>query len=137
MDEKILVVNSEKDFLDMMRRTLTLAGFKVDTTENPSDALKLIKKENHKLVVADTNLSRINCIKLVKKIKAINPISNVVLLLTYNDRKDVIECIKLGLTDFFPKPISDEKLFVQTLKNCIYKISRWEDSILGNKDVAK
>ena len=69
----ILVIDNEKDQLEMMRGVLERIGYKAQTTDNPSQALALVKKHAFDLVFLDLIMPEIDGTDLCEQIKRIQP----------------------------------------------------------------
>ena len=54
--KQILLVDDEKDLLDMLRTALQIKGFQVDVAENADSALKLLDAHNYDCVILDMRL---------------------------------------------------------------------------------
>ena len=58
--QKILVVDDDEMIRDIMRTTLSIAGYSVLDAENGKDALEKIKKEDVSIVVTDITMPEMN-----------------------------------------------------------------------------
>ena len=94
---------------DAMRATLsdalTSEGYNdVSTASDGDEAISELQKEAFDLVVLDINMPRTNGFEVLKFIKEKHPITKVVVLTGFADRKNAIESRKLGAEGFVGKP---------------------------------
>ena len=53
MSAKVLLVDDEKDFLDIMAERMTAQGMDVSTATSAEDALEMVSKESYDAVIMD------------------------------------------------------------------------------------
>ena len=69
----ILVVDNEVDQLEMMKGVLERIGFNAQTTDNPKQALAMVKQQAFDLVFLDLIMPEIDGTDLCEQIKRIRP----------------------------------------------------------------
>src|SRR3989344_7059110 len=89
---KILIVEDEKDLLDLYADTLKEAGHEIDTTDDGGEAFDKMKQGGYDLVLLDIILPRLNGLLIMEKLKVTPPVNSnkVVLFLTNLDRNEEI-----------------------------------------------
>ena len=115
MSSKILVVDDEQDFLDSVRRGLTMAGFKnVDLEKDPRTAAALIERgEAYAIALLDITMPHIDGVELLELIKRHSPNTECIMVTALNEVKVAVECIKKGAYDYLLKPVSREDLVLR------------------------
>lgn len=93
MNEKILLVDDEVDFLDVLSEFLRDEGYAVNTARNAQEALDLLQKESFKLLLSDINMPGMKGFELIKKVKQIFPTLKSALITAY-DVRDYINMAK-------------------------------------------
>lgn len=73
----ILVVDNESDQLDLMKEILGRIGFDARTTDNPQQALEMVKKQAFSLVIIDLIMPEIDGTELCEQIKQVRPAISV------------------------------------------------------------
>lgn len=73
----ILVVDNESDQLEMMKEILGRIGFDARTTDNPQQALEMVKQQAFCLVLIDLIMPEIDGTELCEKIKRARPAVSV------------------------------------------------------------
>jgi DNA-binding response OmpR family regulator len=90
--KNILIVDDDKDITNLFKTFLEYDGYKVDTFTNPIDALYSFRKNVYDLALLDLKMSRMNGIKLSRKLKKIDP--NLLFGFITAANKEYIEYLK-------------------------------------------
>lgn len=104
MSEKILLVDDEQDFLDVMQERLESRGMQVVTCSSASKALSRVENELFDVVILDMQMPDIDGLETLKRIKDNRPELQVILLTGYATLDKGVEAIKRGAMDFIEKP---------------------------------
>ena len=112
MSAKILIVDDEKDLLDLLGMNLAAEGYIVRTAETGAEALSSIKIDRPQLVLLDVMLEDISGIKLAGKLKNTPETAGIpIIMLTAKDSEtDVIVGLSVGADDYVTKPFSTSVL---------------------------
>jgi two-component system response regulator AtoC len=112
MDNSIIVVDDEQDFLESVKRGLITAGFKNVHIE--ADARKAAanfeKGEIFDIALIDITMAEMNGIELLSVIKNTSPDTECVMVTAVDEARTAIDCLKNGAYDYLVKPISKEDL---------------------------
>lgn len=104
MTEKVLLVDDEEDFLEVMGERLASRGIDVTTSISAEDALKQIETDIFDAVILDLQMPGMDGIDALKKIRERHPEIQVILLTGHATVEKGVEAIKLGAMDFVEKP---------------------------------
>jgi DNA-binding NtrC family response regulator len=115
MKEKILLVDDEKDFLDIMVERMSARGMVVFTAASAAEAVQMIEKESFDAVVLDLMMPEVDGLEALKAIKAKRPDLQIILLTGHATVEKGIEAMKLGAMDLVEKP-ADLKLLTEKIK---------------------
>src|SRR5512143_3075345 len=112
MPEKVLVVDDEKDLVELLDYNLKKEGYTVLTTGDGLEALKLAAREPPHLVVLDIMLPGMQGLDVLKTLKkkpetAATP---VILLTAKSEELDKVLGLELGADDYVTKPFSPREL---------------------------
>jgi DNA-binding NtrC family response regulator len=110
MAERVLLIDDDEEFLDVMGERLKNHGVDVTTSSSAMDALDLIDKELFDVVILDLQMPGIDGIDTLKRIKERREELQVILLTGHATVEKAVESIKLGATDFLEKPADFEAL---------------------------
>jgi len=86
MNEKILLVDDEADFLDILSEFLVDEGFNVSCATNGTDALNLLAKEKFDLLLSDINMPGMKGFELIKEAQKRYPELRCALITAYDVR---------------------------------------------------
>ena len=116
MPAKVLIVDDEKDFLDIMAERMGARGVQVSTTTSAENALKMVRKETYDVVIMDLMMPEMDGFKALKLFKETQPDLPIILLTANVPEEKCIEAIKLGAMDVIEKP-ADLNLLTQKIKD--------------------
>ena len=115
MSTKVLLVDDEKDFLDIMAERMGARGMDVSTACSAEDALKMVQTEFYDAVVIDFLMPEMDGFSALKMFKESRPDLSVILLTANVTDEKRIEAIKLGALDVIEKP-ADLNLLTQKIE---------------------
>jgi DNA-binding NtrC family response regulator len=104
MAEKVLLVDDETDFLEVMAERMSARGLEVTTAASAQEALQKVEKETFDAVILDLRMPEVDGLEALKIIKAKQPEAQVILLTGQATVQDGIAAMKLGAMDFLEKP---------------------------------
>ena len=107
---KILVIDDEKATLSMFRLFLEAYGYRVLTAQDGASGLEIFKSEKPPVVLTDIKMPGMDGLEILKKIKEINPKTEVIVITGHGDTDLAEQALKLNALDFIPKPIKKEAL---------------------------
>jgi DNA-binding response OmpR family regulator len=112
MNTKLLVVDDERDLLELLSMNLGREGYQVLTAETGAGALDIIGKERPDLILLDIMLADISGIKLTKTLKRDPATASIpIILLTAKDTEtDIVVGLTVGADDYVTKPFSTSVL---------------------------
>lgn len=114
----ILAVDDETDFVQTLSEILQKSDYRVDTSSSGYEALQMLSLSQYDLVILDLYMPLISGIETLKRIKKIDPGLPVIILSADSEVGTVVEALKLGAFDYFPKPLEWEKLAI-AIKNAL------------------
>ncbi len=115
MSEKILIVDDEKDFLDIIAERIRARGIDVSTTTSAEDAIHMVEEKSYDVIIMDFMMPGMNGFQTLKAIKEEKPEVQIILLTGNVLEENRIEAKKLGALDVIEKP-PDLKDLIQKIK---------------------
>jgi DNA-binding response OmpR family regulator len=109
---KILVVDDEKNIVDVVKAYLEKEGFKVVTASDGEEALKTFNTEDIHLIVLDLMLPKLTGEEVCSKIRAASSVP-IIMLTAKAEEDEKIEGISIGADDYLTKPFSVRELVVR------------------------
>ncbi len=125
---KILIVDDEKDFVEMFSLRLTGQGEKVSTAYSGQEALDLLATTQIDVVILDIRMPGMDGIETLRKIKANHPLVEVILLTGHGSTQTAVEGLKEGAFDYLMKP-ADFKDINEKLINAFKRKDEQEERI--------
>jgi DNA-binding NtrC family response regulator len=111
-NEKILVIDDEKDMLENCSRILGKNNYHCLTTDNPAEALGIASLEHPVLVLTDLKMPKKDGMQVMKELKSLDPSIIVIVFTAYASVQSAVETMKEGAFDFIPKPFSADQLLI-------------------------
>lgn len=97
---KILIVEDEKDLLEVYKDTLEANGHEIDTADDGDVAFEKMKQGGYDLVLLDIILPKINGLLIMQKLRELpdpqNPNKSVVFLTNLDRNEEINQGIKLA-----------------------------------------
>lgn len=112
MNNKILVIDDEKNMRWAVKNALTKEGFEIFEACNGQEGLEMLSKIEPNIVLLDVRMPVMDGITTLKEIKKNDAEIPVVILTAHGTMDMAIEALKLGALDFITKPFELEKLKV-------------------------
>ncbi|ACL04626.1 MULTISPECIES: response regulator [Desulfatibacillum] len=107
---KVLLVDDNEDFLDILSERITSKGLEVETAESGTAALANPSLGSYDAVILDLVMPGMDGIETLKKMLAANPELQVILMTGHASLEKGIEAVKLGAMDFLEKPAEIQSL---------------------------
>jgi two-component system response regulator GlrR len=116
MQGKILVVDDDRNLLELARMRLESASYEVSTALTEEQAVEAVKAEPVDLSIVDLQLVRQDGISLMQELHAINPEMPVIILTAYGTIESAVEAMKKGAYSYLTKPFESRELLFQLEK---------------------
>lgn len=129
MAERILVVDDEKDLLELVAYHLTNAGYKVVTAATGEDALERARGKPPDLIVLDILLPDMPGLEVCRVLKSGERTRAipVIFLTAKNEEIDRVVGFELGADDYVSKPFSPRELVLRV--RALLKRRRGEEGV--------
>ena len=108
--KKILIIDDEKDMCWLLSEVLTKRRYRVTTASTGKEGIAQVKKEIPDLVFLDLKLPDIGGIKVLPRIKKINPKIVVCIITAYGTQELQKEARNKGASHFLDKPFSIKEI---------------------------
>ncbi|HEX2787391.1 MAG TPA: response regulator transcription factor [Ignavibacteria bacterium] len=116
MKYKVLVVDDEKDIVDLLKYNLEKENeFEVTTAYNGKEALDAVQNEKPDIILLDIMMPELNGFEVCKRLKSDPSNSKIpVIFLTAKENEiDEIVGLEIGADDYIQKPISPRKVIAR------------------------
>ena len=107
---RILLVDDEKDFVEMLGLRLEEIGERVTPANSGRECLQVLEKKEIDVVILDILMPGMDGIATLKEIKSKHPLVEVIMLTGHGTTESAVEGMKLGAFDYLLKPARFEEL---------------------------
>jgi len=110
--QTILVVDDEKDLLDLIEYNLKKEGFEVLKAENGEQGIQTARDQKPDLVLLDIMMPKMDGLEVCNVLREDKELSRIpiIFLTARSDEKTEVEGLNKGGDDYITKPISTTKL---------------------------
>lgn len=129
-NKTILVVDDEKDLLDLIEYNLKKEGFNVLKAENGEEGIKIAKEHKPDLVLMDIMMPKMDGMEAVEKMRGDDDLKSIpiIFLTARSDEKTEVEGLNKGGDDYITKPISTTKL-ISRIKAVMRRFDETEEEL--------
>ncbi len=115
MNAKILIVEDERDIVDLLRYNLQEAGFETDYVRNGADALHRAVEKSPDLILLDLMLPEVDGLIVCRLLKNDPRTKNIpiVMITAKTEERDRIAGLELGVDDYITKPFSPKEVVLR------------------------
>ncbi len=143
---KILFVDDDYEFTNMLSTFISMEGYEAESSNSPKNALNLIKENDFDFVITDIRMPEMDGLKFLEEALQIKPEQTIIVMSAYGTYETALEAVKRGAYDYIAKPFNPEELLLllkkaeerESLKreNYLLKMQLKKelglDSIIGN-----
>lgn len=129
---KIMLVDDDKELLEIYDKIFKLNGFDVISCENGEKALILLERNQIAVVISDIIMPKMSGIELLQEIKKRAPHTEVIMLTAEGSISGAVEAVKEGAFSYIVKPADVDDL-ISNIKNAaeLYKIKNENEVLKG------
>ena len=113
---KLLLVDDEMDFLQVITERLALKDFDVIAATNGREAVASAEKDLFDVAVVDFQMSGMDGTQVLKALKERHKYLEIIMLTGHATIDSAVECTKLGAFKYLEKPYNFEEL-VEVIKD--------------------
>lgn len=131
--ERVLLVDDEKDFTDLLAERMRSRGMDVDAANSGAEAIERASKKYYDAIILDLAMPGMDGIETLNKILSKNSDQQVIFLTGHATVTKSVEAMKLGAVEFLEKPAKIDQLIELVRKAQVKKTDmfqkRMEESI--------
>ncbi len=116
MSIKVLLVDDEEQFVDVLAQRLETRGFQVSAAFNGDEAITFVDGHDVDVVILDVQMPGRDGIETLQEIKRVRPITEVIMLTGHATVETAIQGMKLGAYDYLMKPTDTAELVEKITK---------------------
>src|SRR5450432_2539453 len=102
---RVLIVDDEVPLTRALCHTLEQEGYTVTGVTSGAEAISVLQRSEHDLLLADLKMPKMDGLTLLRKALAINPNLVGVLMTGHGTISNAVEAMKVGAIDYILKPV--------------------------------
>ena len=110
---RILLVDDEKDFVEMLSLRLNEVGEKVTTAHSGKECLETLENKEIDVVILDIKMPGMDGMETLGEIKKKFPLVEVIMLTGHGSTETAVEGMKMGAFDYLMKPADFDDLTIK------------------------
>ncbi len=110
---KILIIEDEEIVRETLAENVKEKGFFVESAENASSAIEMIKRFHYDILLVDYRLPDMNGLALIKEALMISKDAVPIVVTGYSSVETAVDAMRMGAYDYLLKPVDIEALVVE------------------------
>lgn len=110
MAERFLIVDDDPAFTRVLSRAMTRRGFDVQVARSAEETEKLLSSWLPDMTTVDLKMDGASGLTLIPSLHCANPNMKILMLTGYASIATAVEAIKLGATQYLPKPADADEI---------------------------
>jgi two-component system OmpR family response regulator len=107
---RVLVVDDEEEFVSTLVERLQLRAIDAEGVTRGAEALELLKEREFDIILLDVKMPGLGGLEVIRRIKAVHPKTEVILLTGHSSAEAVEEGMNAGALEYLMKPVDIEDL---------------------------
>lgn len=128
MKIRVLLVDDEKEFADVLAERLEARNFFAVTALSGEEALERLREQDFDVVLLDMVMPRMSGIETLRAIKQLKPLVEVVMLTGHATVESAVQAMKMGAFFYLMKP-TDTKKLLESIANAFKRKAEHEERI--------
>jgi len=137
-NNKVLLVDDEKEILSEGKRLLVNHGFDVDTFESGTDAWEKFQNDFYPVVVTDLRMAKksLDGLEVLENIKKVSPNTQVIIITGNGVERDAIKSVNLHAFAYLTKGSDEYIQLPAKVKEAFAEFAKLSDILLDNSTAA-
>jgi DNA-binding NtrC family response regulator len=108
---EVLVIDDEVIVGNSIRKILNPRGYHVEHAETPHTAMEILSERPVDMILLDMKIPGVKGLELLETIREEHPTIPVIMITGYATVETAVESIKLGATEYVPKPFTPDEIY--------------------------
>ncbi len=121
-DFLIYVVDDEQSICEILKESLTGAGFQVETFPSAEDALSRVQEAPPHVILSDIRMPGMNGIQLLEKVRDLSEDIQFIIMTSHASLDTAVNAMRLGAYDYLNKPFEELEDVIKTVDRTIEKL---------------
>jgi DNA-binding NtrC family response regulator len=112
MPNRFLIIDDDRDYLEILMMKLKSSGFKdITGIDDPLEAASRFDEgETFDIALIDVTMPEMDGMELLEIIKNTSPNTECIMITAVNEARVSVKCLKKGAYDYLVKPVAEEEL---------------------------
>ena len=106
----LLLVDDDAVYRERLAKAMTARGYEVRTAADAEAAVALAEAESPELAVLDLRMPGESGLELLRRLKAIDPTTKILMLTGYGSIATALEAVRLGAVHYLTKPVDVDEI---------------------------
>ena len=115
MAERVLLIDDDQEFLEILAERLTIRGMEVATASSAKEACEMVLKATYDVAILDLHMPQVDGLQAIDQLKTICPGLPIILLTAHATVAKGVEAMKLGAVDVLEKP-ADIRALIEKIR---------------------
>lgn len=121
MIETILIIDDEKDILELLSKVLKSEGYNIITASNGREGIDKFFEYNPDLILTDVRMPVMDGLDFLREVKSKLTDTEVIILTGHSDEATAVDCLRYGAYDYFRKPLEDIEILLTAVRRVLDK----------------
>ena len=108
--KRVLIVEDDANLRQAIQAELELEGYEIRSAASAEEALPIIEKWPHHLVITDLDLPGSSGLDLLKRVRVEYPDTEILVMAAFGAVKTAVEALRAGAYDYITKPVDPHEL---------------------------
>ena len=131
---KVLLIDDETDFVEVVAERLRTRGVEVDTASNGPDGIAAVAKHTYDAVLLDLAMPGMDGMETMRRLLEQNPNLQIIILTGQGSVAAGVEAMKQGAADFVEKPADIDTLMGKFNDAQAKRLAQFEDDVTRKMD---
>jgi len=133
MEEKILIIEDDKDLVELLEIHINDLGYKLEKAYDGESGLANVQTHKYDLVILDLMLPKLDGLEVCKRIRIDNKALPILMLTSKAEEMDKILGLELGADDYISKPFSIRELIAR-IKASLRSVQALKEEFVNSDD---
>ena len=106
----LLLVDDDAVYRERLAKAMTARGYEVRTAADAEAAVALAEADSPELAVLDLRMPGESGLELLRRLKAIDPTTKILMLTGYGSIATALEAVRLGAVHYLTKPVDVDEI---------------------------
>ncbi|TAN38751.1 MAG: sigma-54-dependent Fis family transcriptional regulator [Nitrospirae bacterium] len=106
----ILIIDDELIALRNLEHVMVKEGYRVQSTQSSTNALKIIEEKMFDVVLTDLKMEKVDGMQILKKCRSLYPDTEVIMITGFATVESAIHAMKKGAYDYIAKPFKFDEV---------------------------